>query len=88
MVMSLSHLLPLAVSVTLTDGAATQFTFSMAINCATGYLLWLTTRKFQRDLKPRDGIALVIFAWVGGAAFATIPLLLTLPGLSFTDAYF
>ncbi|RPI42063.1 MAG: TrkH family potassium uptake protein, partial [Betaproteobacteria bacterium] len=88
MVMSLSHLLPLTVSITLADGAAHQFAFSMAVNCAVGYVMWLTTRKYRRDLKPRDGIALVIFAWVGGAAFATIPLLLTLPDLSFTDAYF
>ena len=88
MVMSLSHLLPLAISVSLADGASNQFVFSMAVNCAAGYLIWLMTRRYRRDLKPRDGIALVIFAWVGGAAFATLPLIATIPGLSFTDAYF
>src|SRR5690606_16974181 len=29
-----------------------------------------------------------VFAWIGGAAFATVPLLLSIPGLTFTDAYF
>jgi len=88
MVMSLWHLLPLAISLGLGDGAAREFTVSMALNCAAGYLLWLATRRFRSELKPRDGIALVVFAWIGGAAFATIPLLMAIPGLSFTDAYF
>jgi len=30
----------------------------------------------------------VVLAWCGGAAFATLPLLLAIPGLAFTDAYF
>ncbi len=88
MVMSLSHVLPLSISASLDDGATSQFLFSMAVNCAVGGLIWVATRRYRRDLKPRDGIALVIFEWVGGAAFATIPLLLSIPGLSFTDAYF
>jgi len=88
MVMSLWHLLPLAISLGMGDGAAREFTVSMALNCAAGYLLWLATRRHRSELKPRDGIALVVFAWVGGAAFAAIPLLLAIPGLSITDAYF
>jgi trk system potassium uptake protein TrkH len=88
MFMSLTHLLPLAVSLSTHDGTANQFVLSMAINCAAGYLLWLATRRFRHDLKPRDGIALVIVVWVGGAAFASLPLLLCIPGLSFTGAYF
>jgi trk system potassium uptake protein TrkH len=88
MVMSLWHLVPLAVSVGLGDGAAHAFAQSMAINSAAGFVLWLATRRFRQDLKPRDGITLVVFAWAGGAAFATVPLLLSIPGLGFTDAYF
>jgi trk system potassium uptake protein len=88
MVMSLWHLVPLAISIGLNDGAASQFAASMALNSAAGYLVWLSTRRFRKDLKPRDGITLVVFTWAGGAAFATVPLLLTVPGLTFTDAYF
>ena len=88
MVMSFWHLLPLVISVTVGDGASHAFAISMTLNCATGYVLWLATRRHRRELKPREGIALVVFAWVGGAAFATVPLLLSIPGLSFTDAYF
>jgi trk system potassium uptake protein TrkH len=88
MVMSLSHLLPIGVSLAYGDGTATAFVFSMAFNCATGYVVWVLTRRYRRDLSPRDGILLVTLAWAGGAAFATLPLLMAIPGLSFTDAYF
>ena len=88
MVMSFWHLLPLVISVSVGDGAARDFAISMALNCAAGYVLWLATRRHRRELKPREGIALVVFAWIGGAAFATVPLMLAIPGLSFTDAFF
>lgn len=88
MVMSLWHLVPIATSIYLNDGAAGAFAASMAFNSVAGGLLWLATRRYRKDLKPRDGITLVVFAWVGGAAFATVPLMLSIGGLSFTDAYF
>jgi trk system potassium uptake protein TrkH len=88
MFMSLTHLLPIGVSLAMNDGTADEFLLSMAVNCASGYLIWLATRRYRRDLKPRDGIALVIVVWAGGSAFAALPLLLCIPGLSFTDAYF
>jgi trk system potassium uptake protein TrkH len=39
-------------------------------------------------LKPRDGFLLATLSWVLMSASATIPLLIAIPGLSFTDAYF
>ena len=88
MVMSLSHLLPLGVSLAHGDGAASAFGLSMVVNFAAGCTMWMTTRRTRRELTPRDGILLVVLAWCGGAAFATLPLLLAIPGLTFTDAYF
>ncbi len=88
MVMSLSHLLPLGVALAYGDGTAEAFTISMIFNFAAGCAMWLGTRRNKRELTPRDGILLVVLAWCGGAAFATLPLLLAIPGLSFTDAYF
>jgi trk system potassium uptake protein TrkH len=46
------------------------------------------TRRFQRELKPRDGFLLVTLSWVLMSASAALPLMIALPGLSFTDAYF
>jgi trk system potassium uptake protein len=88
MVMSLTHAVPIAVSLAYDDGAVYGFSLSMAINFALGYLTWVLTRRHRRELTPRDGILLVVLAWCGGPAFATLPLLMGIPGLTFTDAYF
>ena len=48
----------------------------------------LATRRFRRELQPRDGFVLVALTWLVLPAFAALPLLLAIPGLSVTDAYF
>lgn len=88
MTMSAFHLLPIATSLIYRDGTAHAFVISMAVNVATGLVMWLLTRRYRGSLGPRDGILMVVLAWSGGAAFATLPLLLLVPGLTFTDAYF
>ena len=88
MAMSLTYLLPIGVSLTLGDGAVDALVLSMALNFAAGAILWLLTRRHKRELSLREGILLVVTVWSGGALFAAVPLLLTIPGLSFTDAFF
>ena len=44
--------------------------------------------RFRRELKPRDGFLLVTLSWVLMSASAAIPLMIALPDLTFTDAYF
>lgn len=88
MAMSLSHALPIGVSLALDDGAAPALTISMVFNFAAGALIWLLTRRHKRELSLREGILLVVSVWTGGALFASLPLLLAIPSLSFTDAYF
>ena len=88
MVMSLSHIVPIIVSIIHDDGALLAFCVSMLFNFAIAMVTYIATRNLDYDLKPRDGILLVVLAWSGGAAFATLPLLMLIPGLSFTDAYF
>jgi trk system potassium uptake protein TrkH len=88
MAMSLSHALPIGVSLALDDGAAPALAISMVFNFAAGALIWLLTRRHKRELSLREGILLVVSVWAGGALFASLPLLLAIPGLSFTDAYF
>ncbi|HLK71572.1 MAG TPA: potassium transporter TrkG [Steroidobacteraceae bacterium] len=46
------------------------------------------THRYRFDLKARDAYLLVSVSWLGIAAIATIPLLLDVPGLSFTRAFF
>lgn len=88
MAMSLSHLAPIATSLLFDDGTTRQFMLSMALNFAAGFLLWFGTRRHKRELSLREGILLVVLVWTGGAVFAAVPLLLGIPELSFTDAYF
>ena len=88
MVMSLSHLVPIAISLHYGDGALRAFCVSMLFNFAVAMIAFFATRGFDYELKPRDGMLLVVLAWTGGAAFATLPLLMLIPELSFTDAYF
>lgn len=87
MAMSLSHLLPLAVSLFLQDGMGGIFAGAMALNFAIGLTLWALTRRRRRELQLREGILFISMVWVGGALFACMPLMLGL-GLNFTDAYF
>jgi trk system potassium uptake protein TrkH len=88
MAMSAFHLLPIAASLFYRDGAAQVFFMSMVVNVAAGAVMWLLTRRFRGALGARDGILLVVLAWAGGSAFAMLPLLQLVPGLSVTDAYF
>ncbi len=88
MAMSLTHLLPIGVALTLDDGAARPLMLSMAFNFSVGAVIWLCTRRHKRELSLREGILLVVAVWSGGALFASLPLMLTIPQISFTDAYF
>lgn len=88
MAMSLSHLVPITISLIYGDGALRAFCASMLFNFVVAMITFMATRNIQREMKPRDGMLLVVLAWTGGAAFATVPLLMTIPELSFTDAYF
>jgi trk system potassium uptake protein len=87
MSMSLSHVLPLLVSLATHDGAARLFASSLAANFAFGLVLWLATRKNQRELQLREGILFITLVWLGGALFGCVPLFFGIH-LSFTDAYF
>jgi trk system potassium uptake protein TrkH len=88
MIFSVTMLAPLAVSWYYSDGAEAIYDESFAFTFGAGLVAWLMTRRFKRELMPRDGFLLVTLVWTVLPAFATLPLLLYLPNLSFTDAYF
>jgi len=88
MVFSLAYLMPIASALIFADGTVALFLDAMAICFAGGGVLWALTRRARRELQARDGFLLVTLAWVMMAAIATVPLMLAIPGLSFTDAFF
>jgi trk system potassium uptake protein TrkH len=87
-VFGLSMLLPLLVSELTLDGAQRAYDEAVLITLVCGAGLWLLGRPWKRELKARDGILLVVLTWMLTPLFAALPLLIYLPALSFTDAYF
>jgi trk system potassium uptake protein TrkH len=88
MIFALCVFFPLAWSFILHDAAQTAYDEAILVTAFAGVVLWALTRKHRRELQPRDGFLLVALVWTVLPAFATLPLLLYLPELSFTDAYF
>ena len=83
-----AYLLPVGCSLATGDGLWPRFLLAAAITVAAGALLAGTTYRHRRELKARDGFLLVTLGWILLAASATLPLLLTLPGMTFTRAFF
>src|SRR5512135_2092584 len=88
MLFSITYLLPVLTSLIYRDGLLLDFIYA-ALGCLTvGAGIVVATRRHKRELRSRDGFLLVTLAWVFMSAIATVPLLIALPGLSFTDAFF
>ncbi len=88
MIFSLTMTAPLIVAYILNDATLFIYYKSILITFAAGVLMRLTTMHRKRELQPRDGFLLVFLVWTILPAFALLPLMFHLPGLSFTDAYF
>lgn len=87
-VFGLSMLLPLVISLVIGDAAQLAYDEAVLITVGTGGVLWFATRRDRQELKARDGFLLVVLIWTLLPLFAALPLMLYLPDLSFTDAYF
>lgn len=88
MIFSFTMLAPLVTAFFGHDAAQFGFDESFAMTLLAGLGLWLAGRRWRRELKVRDGFLLVLLVWASLPAFATIPLLIYVPAMSFTDAYF
>jgi trk system potassium uptake protein TrkH len=88
MLFSVTYLVPMATSLIYSDGLLVDFVAAALISLGSGGVLWATTRSRKRELRSRDGFLLVSLAWMLMSAIATVPLMLALPGLTFTDAFF
>ena len=83
-----TYVLPILTSLLFRDGTWWAFVVAALVCAGAGLAIWAATRRFKRELKSRDGFLLVTLAWVLMAAAATIPMLIAMPDLSFTDAFF
>ena len=87
-IFALTMLVPLGFAWGGMDDARGVFEQALLITAASGFVLWWSTRRFKRELQPRDGFLLVTLVWIVLPAFGALPLMVHLPELSFTDAYF
>lgn len=87
-VFSLTYLMPILASLIYHDGTAIDFIYAMLATALIGVVLWLVSYRQRGELSIRHGYLLVVAMWTAMPAVATLPLLLVLPDLSFTDAYF
>jgi trk system potassium uptake protein TrkH len=58
------------------------------LTAASGLLLWWATRRHRRELMPKDGFMLVNLVWLVLPAYAALPLMFTVPDITWTKAYF
>lgn len=79
---------PLAFALADHDPAEAAFVQAMGWTLASGVVMSLATRRFRRELQPRDGFLLVGLTWLVLPVFGALPLWLALPQLSATDAFF
>jgi trk system potassium uptake protein len=89
LVFSLYFVLPTLTAIYYREPEALRaFVATGALSAVCGLAIHFATLRYRSDLKPRDGYLLVTLAWLAVAALAAIPLLMLLPGLSFTCAFF
>lgn len=88
MVFSATMLVPLGVAIWYHDAAIYAYDEAFAITLICGIALWLATRRSRGELQIRDGFLLVTLVWSVLPAFAALPLMVFMPQMSFTDAYF
>jgi trk system potassium uptake protein TrkH len=85
---AVTFLMPLASALIFQDGTFDDFAIAAGINVVAGLAIAAATRRYKRELKARDGFLLVTLSWVLMSLSAAVPLMIALPGISFTDAYF
>lgn len=81
-------LLPVSLSWVLDDGAQHAYDEAILVTLLAGLGLSALAWRHNRELKVRDSYLIVVLAWLTLPAFGALPLLIYLPELSFTDAYF
>ena len=67
-------LVPLAFAFFAGEAALKGYDFALLITAGIGGALFVPTRRYRRELQPRDGFLLVTLGWTVLPACATLPL--------------
>lgn len=82
-----SLVFPMAFSLYYRDGDLSAFVSSIAVMVIFGFLLWKLTPG-DREVRIRDGFAIVTFGWTLLATFGSLPFVFSGADITFTDAFF
>lgn len=92
MVFAATMMVPLGVAWFGEETALWAYKIAIGITFVSGALMWAVSRRYRRELQPRDGVMLVSSVWTLLPLFASLPMWLYFRQmgrpLSFTDAYF
>ncbi|MCO7226573.1 TrkH family potassium uptake protein [Pleionea sp. CnH1-48] len=89
MVFSLTMLPPIGVSLYYKDGAGGAFLSALIMSLITGFVLFITNKKYRAELKIRDGFLIVVMFWTVLSLFGAIPLYLSnIPHVGIPEAAF
>lgn len=70
------------------DGATTAFLQGTLITLLSGALMFIPTLRMPKKVSRQAGFLLVAITWSLTPVFCTLPLMIYMPAMSFTDAYF
>lgn len=77
MLFSLSHLLPIGVSLFYHDGQTSVFVYSLLLTMSLGTLIWLPFSRCKGDLRTRDGFLVTVCFWVVLGLAGALPFYLS-----------
>ena len=63
---AVTFLMPLVSALVFQDGTFDDFAIAAGINVVAGLAIAAATRRYKRELKPRDGFLLVTLSWAPG----------------------
>jgi len=84
---SAAMLLPVPFSLYYGDADYVAFLLSAGITLLFGFI-GLKASRMDKDLRPKEGFAVVTFGWLSLAVFGSLPFLLSGSITSYTDAFF
>jgi trk system potassium uptake protein TrkH len=85
--LSAAMLVPIPFSLYYGDSDYIALFLSAGITLLFGFIGFKSSR-FDKDLRPKDGFAVVTFGWLSMAVFGSLPFLLSGSITSYTDAFF
>ncbi|RMF55212.1 MAG: TrkH family potassium uptake protein [Calditrichaeota bacterium] len=85
--LSATMLLPIPFSLYYGDSDYQALLISAAITLAVGFLAYRLA-KFEQDLRPKEGFAVVSLGWIALSIYGSLPFIFSGAIPSFTDAFF